>query len=40
MKEPELVTPQNERNDQGDQHEYLRYFKDRSNLAHSDFFHC
>ena len=38
MKEPELVTPQNERNDQGDQHECLWCFKDRSNLAHSNFF--
>jgi hypothetical protein len=39
MKEPEFIAPQNERNDQGDQHEYLDIFEDRSNLAHSDFFH-
>jgi hypothetical protein len=38
MKEPELIAPQNERNDLGDQHECLGCFKDRSDLAHCDFF--
>ncbi|KAF8723984.1 hypothetical protein HU200_020988 [Digitaria exilis] len=38
MKEAELIAPQSKSNDQGEQHECLGCFKDRSNLIHSDLF--